>query len=60
MKRYINFKSSYGVETVDELSLADFSDYKAFRNELKRLVSEYMLSGMDVYTSQRHDKTWNK
>lgn len=60
MKRYINFKSSYGVETVDELSLADFDNYKAFRKELSRLVSEYRMSGMDVYTSQRADKTWNK
>lgn len=60
IKRYINFKSVYGVETVDQLNLSDFDSPKAFRTELKRLVSEYRLSGTDVYISQRPDKTWDK
>lgn len=58
--KYLNIKSHYGVETVDELSPSDFKTYKEFRQELRRLVSEYQLSGMNVYVSSRCDKTWSK
>lgn len=57
--KYLNFKTNYGVETVDELNPKDFNSYKDFRTELKRLKSEYHLCGMSVYVSQRADKTWN-
>ena len=60
MKRYLNIKTCYGVETVDELSRADFETYKAFKSELRHLCAEYRDSGMNVYVSQRCDKTWNK
>ena len=53
-------KTSYGVETVDELNPEDFNTIKEFRTELRRLVNEYHLSGMNVYISSRCDKTWNK
>lgn len=56
---YLNFKGSYGIETVDELNRKDFATYKEFRVELSRLVSEYRMAGMDVYTSQRCTKDWN-
>ena len=55
---YFNMRSSYGVETVDELSLSDFDTYKEFRAEVRRLVSEYRVCGMGVYTSQRATKEW--
>lgn len=58
MTRYINIRSNYGVETVDQLSIDEFDSYLAFNKELRRLVSEYRLAGMDVYTSQRCTKEW--
>lgn len=57
--KYLNIKTSYGVETVDELDRNNFDSYKEFRKELRRLVSEYHLCGMGVYVSQRACKEWN-
>jgi hypothetical protein len=57
--KYLNLKTNYGIETVDQLERKDFNSYKEYITELKRLKSEYRLCGMDVYTSQRPDKTWN-
>jgi len=57
---YLNIKSSYGIETVDQLSEKDFKTYKEFRSELIRLKNEYRLCSMDVYTSQRCTKEWSK
>jgi len=59
MKRYLNMKSVYGIETVDELSFNDFKTYKEFRRELIRLCHEYHLAGMGVYISSRPTKDWN-
>ncbi len=56
MKKYLNVKTSYGVETVDSLNSQDFATVTEFRKELHRLVSEYRLSGQDVYISQRKAK----
>lgn len=58
MKRYLNFKGSYGVETVDELSMSDFNTAKDFRKELNRLVKEYSIAGISVYISSRCTKDW--
>lgn len=60
MKRYLNMRTAYGVETVEELDSKDFKTLKEFRIELKRLVSEYIFAGMNVYTSQRCTNAWNK
>lgn len=51
--RYLNLKTNYGTETVDELDPKDFNSPKEFRKELRRLVGEYGLAGMNVYASQR-------
>ena len=56
---YLNMKTNYGTETVDELDRNDFSSFKEFRNELIRLIKEYRLCGMNVYSSQRCDNSWN-
>lgn len=57
--KYFNIKSNYGVETVDCLDPNDFNSGKEFRTELKRLKNEYHIAGINVYISQRCDKTWN-
>jgi hypothetical protein len=59
MTRYLNTRTNYGVETVGQLELKDFSDYKAFKVELRRLISEYSMCGMSVYSSQRCTKEWS-
>lgn len=58
MVRYLNTVTSYGVETVDQLEQKDFNSYREFKAELKRLINEYRLSGMNVYSSQRCTKDW--
>jgi hypothetical protein len=56
--KYFNIKTQYGVETIDELNRKDFSSYSEFKKELLRLKKEYIIAGMNVYISQRCDKTW--
>lgn len=56
MTRYINLKTNHGVETVDQLDRQDFGSYTEFKAELNRLITEYRLSGMAVYISQRQAK----
>ena len=58
--RYLNMRTNHGVETVDELNLKSFKSYREFKQELRRLINEYHLAGMRVYSSTRPDKTWNK
>lgn len=60
MIRYFNFKSFYGVETIDEINRKDFNSYKEFKTELRRLLKEYYLCGMNVYISQRSTKEWRE
>ncbi len=55
---YLNMKTQYGIETVDELNRKDFGSRKEFNAEARRLVSEYQLAGMNVYRSQRCTKDW--
>jgi hypothetical protein len=58
MTKYLNLKSVYGTETVDELSRNDFATLKEYTAELRRLRTEYHLSGMSVYISTRSTKEW--
>ena len=55
---YFNLRTNYGVETVDELSQIDFVDFRAFWNEVRRLLNEYHMAGMPVYRSQRCTNEW--
>lgn len=57
---YLNLKTKYGIETVDCLDNKDFIFYKDYRKELIRLLNEYRLCGMNVYTSKRACKDWYK
>jgi hypothetical protein len=56
--KYLNMKTVYGVETVDQLDSKDFPTWREFRKELNRLISEYRLAGMAVYSSSRCTKDW--
>jgi hypothetical protein len=56
--KYFNIKTSYGVETIDQLDAKDFTSYKDYSAELRRLKNEYKLAGMNVYISQRATKEW--
>ena len=57
--KYFNIKTSYGVETIDQLDAKDFNSYKDYIAELRRLKNEYRLAGMNIYISQRATKEWN-
>ena len=55
---YLNTITGYGVETVDELDRNDFPTFREFKAELKRLIFEYRLAGINVYRSQRSTNEW--
>jgi len=55
---YLNMKSSYGTETVDQICREDFATAKEYRTELRSMLSNYHLAGMNVYTSRRCTKEW--
>jgi hypothetical protein len=57
---YLNVKTSYGIETIDELNRKDFISYKDYCNELRRLKNEYRLCGLNVYSSQKSTNDWKK
>ena len=58
--KYYNYKTGYGVETVNQIDQKDFIWYKEYRQELRRLLNEYRLAGMDVYISSRSCKDWRE
>ena len=55
---YINLKSVYGTETVDEVNSEQFPDRKEYRKEVRSMLTNYRQAGMPVYTSQRCTKEW--
>lgn len=55
---YLNLKSSYGVETVDEFSREENQSPKEFRKYVSEMVREYQLAGMNVYKSSRCTNDW--
>ena len=56
MKRYINIKTQYGVETWESLNISDYNNLKDFRLEVKSIIKNYSLMGYNVYESQRESK----
>ena len=59
MRTFLNMRTkTHGTETVDEIRRQDFESYHAYWNEVLRLVSEYRLAGMPVYTSSRACRDW--
>lgn len=57
-KVFFNWRGPSGRETVDELDSSEFSTRAEFVKERNRLVSEYTLAGMAVYTSSRACNGW--
>ena len=55
---YINMKSSYGTETVDEVNTTEFPNPKEFRKAVRNIIVDYRQGGMPVYTSSRCTKDW--
>jgi hypothetical protein len=55
---YLNMKSTYGVETVDEFTRENGQSPKEFRKYVNQMVKEYRLAGMNVYKSSRCTKDW--
>ena len=55
---YFNLKTNYGTETIDELNNKDFPSYREFKTEVRRLLNEYRVAGINAYTSQRACKDW--
>lgn len=69
MTVYLNMRSNYGVETVDEFSSEEFDKFpekekEKYKNRFSRyvseIISEYHLAGMNVYRSQRCTKEWRE
>lgn len=55
---YLNWKGPQGRETVDQIDLADFTNAREMRAEVRRLIDEYKLCRMDVYSSSRPCAGW--
>ena len=59
---YLNVKTIVGLETIDHLDSKNFESVKAFREEKKQLLKEYVISGgyeSSPYWSQRCVKGYN-
>ncbi len=55
---YINIKSHYGVETVDEFTEGEDGTGKDFRAYVREMVENYREAGCNVYISSRPCKEW--
>ena len=56
---YLNTKFNGVTETIDELNINDFSFYREYTTELKRLRNEYAIAGYgSPYWSSRSTKEW--
>jgi hypothetical protein len=57
---YLNIKTSQGVETVDQFTRGEDAPQnpKEFRKYINQMISEYQLTGQNVYKSTRSTKEW--
>jgi hypothetical protein len=55
---YINFKGSYGIETVDEFTPELGQSWLEFNRYVNEMLREYRMSGMNVYRSSRPTRDW--
>ena len=56
MRKFLNIKTSHGVETWETVNREDFNSYKGFINEIRSIKRNYALMGYNLYTSQRASK----
>ena len=56
MIKYINIKTQYGVETLEEVERDNFCTFLEYSIEVKRLIKEYKLMGYNAYSSQKKAK----
>ena len=59
-KIYFNMKTNFGVETVDQCINSEWETNKLYKAEIKSMLSNYHLAGMDVYLSSRCTNDWKK
>ena len=55
---YFNIKTNFGVETVDQCISSEHENNKAYKAEIKSMLSNYHLAGMNVYLSTRCTNDW--
>ena len=57
---YLNMRTVYGVETVDQFTQGDDTpkEAKEFRKYVNEMVKNYRENNMQVYKSQRATKDW--
>ena len=62
--KYINVKTRFGVETVDEVNPENFTTLKQFFDECNRLLNEYRMDFRSIdciiYLSQKSTKEWRQ
>ena len=62
--KFINLKTKYGIETVDEINPENFATIREFKDESRRLLQEYWMAFNGVqgvlYLSQRPTKDWRE
>ena len=55
---YLNMKSVYGIETVDEFTQTKDQRRTEFLKYVNDMIENYRDSGMNVYKSNRSTKEW--
>ena len=55
---YLNAKTSQGTETIDQIDRKDFETFREYKKEIRNLIENYRLIGLNVYKSQRPCKNW--
>jgi hypothetical protein len=58
--KYINIKTDYGIQTIDEIRLQEFKTRIDYIKEYKRLLNEYRLNGLNAWLSLRACKNWSE
>lgn len=55
---FLNMKTAYGIETVDQFSPEQNQSNKDFSKYVRQMKQEYYMAGMPVYSSQRPTNDW--
>lgn len=57
---YLNIRSNYGTETVDEFTIDNGQSKRDFRKHVNEMNREYHKAGIDTYKSRRSTNDWKK